>query len=131
MLPAEPQISFSELAFPSDGLSFGGLRKQFPRLIDAGTKVTFFALPESNPDFHVDNLTNLLEGEREVAMIAFSAALGRTWEHELFTGDEIRQALAKDYVRYGVASGGQHATQLIRDVETAAADQARRHLKSR
>lgn len=131
MLPVEPHIHFSEIVFPSDNLSFGVLRKRFPELIDAGTKVAFFALPESNPDFHSQNLTNLLEGEREVAMIAFSAVLGKSWEGDWYTNAEIKQFLADEYIHYGVASGPQHAAQLIRDIETAAADQARRHIKSR
>jgi hypothetical protein len=118
--------------YPSDNLSFVVLRRKFPELIDAGTEVTFFNLPELSHDFHLQNLTNILESERELATMAFSAALGRTWESpSTLTEEEVKQSLTEDYIRYGVASGEQHASQMIRDLQAAAAKQAQRHLKSR
>jgi hypothetical protein len=131
MSAPEPRIDFAAIEFPSDRLSFEVLRRKFPELIDSSPTVTFFELPEGNPVYHTENLTNLLQGEREVALMAFSAALGREWTPGLFTAEEVKQYLAEDYVRYGVASGEQHAAQLIRGIETMAMDQARRHVKSR
>ncbi len=122
----EPHIDFTRIPFPSDALSFGLIRKRFPQLIDAPTaKVTFFNLPESNPVFHGECLTNLLEGEREVALFAFHAALGKPWTHPSYTEKQIKDFLTEYYVRYGVATGKHHARELIHAIETRAAAQVR------
>jgi hypothetical protein len=129
---SDPVVDFAKIVFPSDQLSFGMLRQRFPDLIDRASKVTFFELPGPNAAFHVQNLTNLLEGERELAMSAFNRAVGRDWEMPSgHTDDEVRQYLIEDYIRYGVASGEQHAVQLIRDIEATATEQAHREARLR
>ena len=126
MLTPVPRLDLSKITFPSDDLSFGRLRSVFPDLFDTDVKVTFFSLSESSSDYHSVQLTNLLEGEREIATMAFSEAVGQTWrDPDGFSRNEIKKFLTEDYIRYGVARGKQHAAQLIREIESEAIKQAK------
>lgn len=132
-MPAEKrQINLTLIHFPSDDLSFGHLRRQFPEIFDSGPCVTFFHLPDNNPEFHGQNLTNLLDGEREVATRAFCTALGQSWRQRSgFSAAEVKDFVTADYIRYGIATGPKHAKQLIRAIETQATEQARGESRDR
>ena len=69
----------------------------------------------------------IIEAERTLAKFAFDKALGRPtisqskWENH-------EQSLELTYPEVGLATGPQHAQQLVRDLKEAAVAQAREYL---
>lgn len=63
--------------------------------------------------------------EQILAERAFKQALGDLETHASSNTDEIIETLVRAYEEYGISSGPQHARQLIRGIEAAAASQAR------
>ena len=120
-----PQIDFTKIAFPSDSLTIGTLRKLHPADLDSQSKPDF---TERSHSLGAE-LTDMLWVEREIAEAAFNRALGRPTEGDR-TGQDWQDCLdqvAGIYTRYGIASGQHHAEQLFRDIETQAVAQARQH----
>lgn len=123
------RLNFSDLTFPSDGLSIGILRKKHPSLFDEGFDDGDGAQPLFffNAKHSEDNLANMLFGERLIATFAY--ALARSMEPPDCELSLFKNDLSKLYVRYGIASGPHHAEQLIRDIERQGAELAnRKHL---
>jgi hypothetical protein len=110
----KPHIDLLKIDFPTDRLTIKAIRQRFP-VIDA----------DRLNDFDDIELPGLLSLERDLAKAAFDAVFGR--RTVLMSGEE-KGMLARVYARYGLASGPQHARQLIRAFQQAAADQAREHL---
>jgi hypothetical protein len=110
----KPHIDLLKVGFPTDRLTIKAIRQRFPR-IDAGRLY----------DFDNIELPGMLSLERDLATAAFDAVLGR---RTVAMSGEEEEMLARVYARYGLASGPQHAGQLIRAFQKAAADQARQHL---
>jgi hypothetical protein len=132
MLGSAPILDFTQIAFPSDRLTVKDLRRDAPGCFDLTAPEH---LPEREGFLQRQSIEYTLGGiintERELAAIAFFAALGTSPLEsfgKLGPRDFAAECLANDYVRLGLASGQHHAEQLIRDFEQAAADQARKHL---
>jgi hypothetical protein len=71
-----------------------------------------------------DILSGVIDGERKLAEIAFDDALGRPSDFAPYEESQ-RESVADGYREFGLAKGPEHAEQLIRDIETQAAKQAR------
>ena len=120
-----PQIDLTKIAFPSDRLTIGTLRKHHPAELDS----------DNAPDFEKRShslraeLGDMLFVERSIAQDAFNSALGRR-DMVLGRGQDRQDCLdqvAGIYTRYGIASGQHHAEQLFRDIESQAVAQASQH----
>jgi hypothetical protein len=115
------------LEFPSDRLTIGALRGLFPDLFDqpsidpAMSECPFLEDNHGRGFGMRDRLYSLLDTERQVALNALVAAEGQTREDWFQTPEEERLTLAQLYQEYGIAAGSEHARQLIRDLEQAAA----------
>lgn len=127
MPSTEPQIDFSKIDFPTDKLTikeldriYGGLYKERgPRLAFLGDTILDVTIG------------GVIAGERRLTRIAFDTVLGRKVEnYEEERAGQI-EALQIDYVDLGLAKGKHQASQLIRDIEAAATEQARSYLKGR
>jgi hypothetical protein len=110
----KPHIDLLKIDFPTDRLTIKAIRRRFPE-IDA----------DRLNDFDDIELDGLLSLERDLARAAFDAVLGR---RTVAMSGEEEEILAGVYARYGLTSGPNHAEQLIRAFQKAAADQARQHL---
>jgi hypothetical protein len=119
---AEPHIDFARIAFPSDRLSIGAIRRAFPKTLDG---------PQPRgAGRSLDNiLSGLIDVERQLAEDAFSAAVGRRrrWAGARHRGNAVAE-LSSEYVLFGLAEGPHHARELIRGVEAQAIAQANAHL---
>lgn len=112
------QINFTLLAFPSDQLTIGSIRQcdpeefaqESPRFFDTG---------------HAD-VSSMLWMERCLAHNAFAKAIGQPLPHaELpVDRDEVIETLNRSYLQFGLTSGLEHTKQLIRTLESTAAQQA-------
>jgi len=71
-------------------------------------------------------LSGVIDVERKLAETAFDEVLGQASRWAPYRDSE-REALADEYVEFGLAEGPQHAEQLIRAFEKQAAEQARAH----
>lgn len=137
----EPSIDFTQIEFPSDGLTVKDMRKAIPNGFD-------LPLPEQNAHNAVGwlrrrSLESVLGGtidtEREIAALAFYAALGRepppknkgeSLERKLGPRWQAAEALIGDYQILGLASGEHQGEEMIRKIEAQAAAQAQRFLGS-
>lgn len=110
-------LDFSGFTFPSDGLTIGALREKHRELFDKGFSMEEDAQPRFffDPTFSGEIVANILFCERLVATCAYAEARGMRWPDCEIEG--IRGFLLTHYPRYGLASGPQHAEQLIRDIE--------------
>jgi hypothetical protein len=117
-------LDFSGLRFPSDNLTIGMLRRLRPDSFDKGC-CGFLEYGRQQPAFFLDpheqghaadDLASLLWCERLVAAFAYATGKGidgpSGWEIE-----GLRDELRQHYCNFGLASGPQHAWELIRDVE--------------
>jgi hypothetical protein len=125
-------VDYTSIAFPSDNLTVGKLRKLYPDLFDvegAGHREFFSANAwgkHSRPE--EEWLAAMLSGERYLARHAFEVAFGNTWTCLTQLGDtrdESAVELGKYYIHFGLASGPQHADQLVRAFEAQAASQGK------
>jgi len=131
----EPRLDFvdyTSIAFPSDNLTVGKLRKLHPDLFDvegSGHREFFSANAwgkKSQPN--EEWLAAMLSAERYLARHAFELACGKTSTCLTQLGDtrdESAVDLGKYYVHFGLSSGQQHADQLIRAFEAQAAAQGK------
>ena len=114
------RLDFGTIAFPSDRLSIGELRKLHADLFDKGLNRGKTAQPQFflAPGAELENLGNMLYCEREVAAHAYAKALGIK-EPESKIADVVDE-LAMHYIRHGLASGTHHAAEFVRDIESQA-----------
>lgn len=121
-------IDFTNLSYPTDRLTVKDLRCRCPEGFD---------LPLSHESFGEVRkglyrrrsldvvLGDLVDLEREIADRAFHTRLSaEVPEHLRGHPDDGRDCLISEYVRWGLATGENHAEQLIRDLETQAITQA-------
>jgi hypothetical protein len=120
-----PDIDFTKIDFPSDGLTIKTLRRLHPDDFDTEPDACH-RLVEDVAGRANQNLMTMLDAERFVAQAAFAKASSVQWTPGDIEDAQISAARAATlYVHYGLASGPQHAQQLIRGIETQAAEQAR------
>lgn len=127
----DTSIDFSRIDFPSDRLTIKHLRLAYPQLFDHGLESQgklqpiFFSV-ESGPP--AENFVGeMLFSERLVAAFAYCAASGipepKGWE-----GQEGLQGFKDDlvefYCKLGMATGANHAQELVRDIERQASRMA-------
>jgi hypothetical protein len=120
-----PTIDLSGLDFPSDHLTVKALREAHRDQFDQDFNPTYFRQRWS-PDSGERTVGLMLYLERVLAASAFNQAVGG--QNEVVTGfdrNTFVEELTAFYVRYGLATGGHHAEQLIRGMESEAAAQAR------
>ena len=116
-------VDYTTISFPSDRISLLAIRRAHPDEIDVEGTGNFFRTE------HVDHtIGTLVYIERLLARAAFEAALGKPGdilrEHGLTRADCLDD-LTEWYTAYGVAAGLQHTEQLVRDIESQAASQAK------
>jgi hypothetical protein len=129
--PLQPQIDLDKLDYPSDGITIKHLRHLFPQEF-RGDQTEFSAPYFLEPSDKGQLLNFLLDFERLLASYAFDRALGRTVKEGTFTRrDDLWEHLEELYTTFHIAQGPQHARQMLRDLETAAAEQARQHISGR
>ena len=130
--PTLDYIDYTPIAFPSDNLTVGKLRKLYPDRFDvegAGHRDFFSANAwgdKKQPD--EEWLAAMLSAERYLARHAFELACGKTSTCLTQLGDtrdESAEELGQYYIHFGLASGPHHAEQLIRAFEAQAAAQGR------
>ena len=116
-----PGLDVGLLAFPSDGLSLAAVRRHCPAYVPG--EVTAY------PDGDLDAaLSRLLRLERAVARRAYAEAAGLPPAQDGFgTAVEILSVLAHEYRLFGIAPGIVATRQLVRRIESAAAEQVREH----
>ncbi|WP_145952416.1 hypothetical protein [Paludisphaera borealis] len=99
----------------------------YPRQVDVGEAIDLFTNDGSG---HAgDDATGMLYAERALATAAFNRTLGNTPAHHFLADSDLRdyaKSLIELYNRFDIAAGPRHAEQLIRGIESQAADQARR-----
>lgn len=126
-MPDDPPldyIDYTSLRFPSDRITIRDMRRAHPDRFDVegGRR---FAEPEDEEDFLVGTLIYM---ERLVARAAFEAALGKPgdlYAERALEKEGCVEEMAEMYRRYGVSTGLEHTRQLLRDLESQAAQQAR------
>jgi hypothetical protein len=127
----DPAIDFTLIDFPTDRLTVKDLRKRWPHGFDTSPPEDAVGLRIIGP-YRRKSLDSIIgstiDTERELAERAFYAALGKEApEHLSGSGrEESMELLAHTYVGYGLATGEHHALELIRNIETQGAAQARK-----
>jgi hypothetical protein len=115
--PSFKKLDFSRIRFPSDNLTIGTIRRVHSGLFDTGFETGMlhnfgdFSLPEH----HGDGVEMLLFLERLLVVGGYADRRGIYWPAG-YDPDATREDLAGLYCTYGLASGPQHAEQLIRDL---------------
>jgi hypothetical protein len=127
--PPPPQINLDILDYPSDGLTVKQLRTLFPEQFREDGPSNFFSRENRSNSGLIEYIVVF---ERDLAKHAFDRVLGRSseWMAPARPRD-LRGHLADLYARFQIAQGPQEARQLIRDLEKAAAEQARQHIRGR
>jgi hypothetical protein len=118
-----PEIDFTKIDFPSDGLTIKTLRRLSPDHFDSEPEACAKLLHNRAGNPMGDVLT-LLDAERMVAQGAFFKTVGVQCSRDYL--EDVRgcaQDVAKLYVHFGIAKGQHHAEQLIRDIESQAVKQ--------
>lgn len=113
--PIPPRLDPVPLAFPTDAITIGAIRRNEPGLLDLRAHPGHVA---ANEAFSAHEL-ELVLAER-----AFAAACGAPDPHPTENRSEIVSILSDVYVTFGIASGSKAAKELIRHLEQAAAKQA-------
>lgn len=117
------ELDLSKFAFPSDKITIGTLRKLHPEDFDAEmdscVRVFATSLGESERKTSQD-MCDLLYLERFCAACAVAKAKGDTFGVPGLDENESIDELKQLYVKYGLASGPQHAEQLIRSIDSQA-----------
>lgn len=126
----DPQPDFTRMTFPTDRPAVAALRKSYPRSFDQPHLSQHRRERFSGRGSLEDALGDTLDFERRLATLEFGRVPGLTP-----TGEEARhprwelvESLRDEYATLGLAAGGHHADQLIRDIESQAAAQDRRTL---
>ena len=125
------------LDFPSDRLTLGTLRRRFPQSFDEADSHDLSSVPfiddndSRNPSERLrQRLYELLDGDRQVALNALVQAEGSTRPDWMYTPEEERERLIQLYQEFGLAEGPEHAKQLVRGLESAAAALAQNRSRS-
>lgn len=114
-------LDFSEIRFPSDDLKIGAIRQQNLRLFDHGfqggtaAQPQYFLQPNANGHV-VSDIGMLLFCERLIVTGAYASRKGVN-PPEGFDLEAAREELADFYCKHTLATGPQHAAQLIRELE--------------
>jgi hypothetical protein len=120
-----PDIDFTQVDFPSDRLTIKTVRRLHPDDFDTHPEACH-RLVENVAGRANQGLMTMIHAERMVAEGAFLEARGVQCDPDYLKDKQgFAEDAAKYYVQYGLASGPHHADQLIRDIESQAADQAR------
>lgn len=119
MLPRSyPPLKLEEIPLPSDSVTFPQIRREQPDIFNGG---------------HIDwgglNIYATIAAEADIAKHAYAKALGLSPPSGHFNRRDTVSLLNDDYKRYGLSTGIEKTKQLIRDIESAATEQARRHQK--
>ncbi len=126
-----PQISLLRLlpAIPSESLSRDALNGVDPRqhpLWRGGTALwSTGAIELSDDALRVGLYASMRMRESMLLRKVFSATLNQPDPYPLAILESVRAELSQDYKFFGLARGQKHADELIRRLQTAAADQAR------
>lgn len=128
-----PLPDFTRISFPTDRLTIAAIRKRYPKSVDLPH--TREPLPRNfigRSSLEVE-LGSLLDNERLIAAFRYKQVLGlpTTREEDYCASSEAKTLLAEEYVALGLAPGKQVARQLLRTIETQAAEQARQLLGGR
>jgi hypothetical protein len=119
MVSPEPSLDLTKIDFPSERLDLKKMRHSFLRISHPATRneivnevgQKWFALAIS---------------EGRIAQMAFAEALGQSLGEESPNEREMRRKeVTLAYVDLQLATGEQYAQQLVRDLESAAAKQAK------
>lgn len=114
-------LDFSKFKFPSDKITIGTLRKMHPNDFDATLESCAGVFGDMGPDGESQtshDMNNMLYSERVYAECAWVKAKGDTYDRNWM--DDSARHLKELYVKYDLASGPQHAEQLIRSIESQA-----------
>jgi hypothetical protein len=126
MTKKEPRLNVSRIDFPSDHLTVKDLRHLFSDSLDTDD------ITASEHPKELDNLQTLIRAEDLLAQRAFALALGRPakdyWPAER---QDSLAALPEMYAQFGLATGEQQTQLLVRQLEAAAAAQAKEYLGNR
>ena len=133
-LPDESEfkaLDFSSLKFPSDKLTVATLRRQHPDLFDMGFSTWDDAQPKyflhRDKDHYLEKgLAGMLFDERLLATCGYAEAKGieRPGNWSMV---ECQERLVDYYRRYQLATGLNHALELVRDVERQGRSLAQQH----
>jgi hypothetical protein len=121
--PRLARLDVSGIRFPSDKLSISDMRMAHPELFDVGFAMGDDAQPrfflQGDAVHHAgDSVGDMLYWERILALCVFASISGCR-PPPLIEIDQktIKDELASLYVRYGIAEGAHHASEMLRDVE--------------
>jgi hypothetical protein len=115
------------MTFPTDHLTVAALRKVYPRSFDQSHPNPYRRGRWFNGRASLEEaIGDTLDFERRLATLEFKRVLGvkPTAEEERHPRWELAESLRDEYATLGLAAGGHHADQLIRDIESQAAAQA-------
>jgi hypothetical protein len=123
-LPDESEfkaLDFSSLKFPSDKLTVATLRRLHPDLFDLGFSTWDDAQPKyflhADKDRHLENgIAGMLFDERLLVACAYAEAKGIEGPGN-WSMVECQERLVDYYRHYHLATGVNHALELVRDVE--------------
>lgn len=124
-VPQLDWIDYTSIRFPSDQLTIGAIRRIHPEDFDVDGHPD--GLRGEQPESPGALLEQMIWNERVLARYTYEAAKGRYGLLEC-DGPADRQLLIEElsgyYLHFQLASGPQHALQLIRDIEEQARAQA-------
>jgi len=105
------------IAFPSDRITLGQIRKRYPFLFDH----------ETGHQYSFDYIEPVGTQGAELALAerAFAASLGLPDPHPDDTRQELLHMLNADYVRWGISSGLQQTRLFVSELEASAVGQAK------
>ncbi len=114
----KPRLDLSALALPSDQVTIRSLRAAQPELFGGDDDVDW-------PVWSSIHLFATIAVERTLARKAFAAAAGLPDPAPDEGRRDLMLMLHDDYQDYGISQGLQHTYQLVRQFESAAAEQAK------
>ena len=114
-------VDYTAIDFPSDQISVRHLRRAHPERFDVEDGSRF----KHASGWPVEGI---LIAERYLARNAYEIAIGKA--RPLLSGslsrDDCLEDLTKFYPKYDISSGPQHTEQLVRNIESQAANQAKK-----
>jgi hypothetical protein len=130
--PEYHYVDYTLIRFPSDGLTIGKIRRMHPDYFDVERAPFENALAITPNEDLIEpgdpEVGQMLYIERKLAQNAFEG-VRRVYTRSNVMGRKDKPGFINDligfYIRYGLASGQETAMQMIRDIETQAASQAK------
>jgi len=110
--PAQKSVDYSRIAFPSDQLTFGQLRKSHPERFDVDDPKPFNKNQPHN-NFDIEPIFYL---ERLLAKAAFEEVLGpndHIFDRHYLSHEDCVIELNKYYLQYGLSTGMHQTQQLL------------------